>query len=155
MKKLILLLLLIGTVYSCSNPLNSVYNEPTFNNDIKLITDVNEVDSDRIIDQVKYSDEIKPGTTYREILEDYHSRRNLLIKILEFYEQESSKERFDFKDYIQINIDSEKGAKSYLLNKYYKYNSFITIKNIWNKKIKLGVVWYREGKTLTTTPLKI
>ena len=111
MKKLISLLLLIGTVLSCSNPLDSVYNEPTFNNDIKLIKDVNEEDSDRIIDQVKYADEIKPGTTYREILDEYHLRRNLLIKILEFYEQESSKERFDYKDYIQINIDSEKALE--------------------------------------------
>lgn len=150
MKKLILLALLFGTVSSCSNPLDLVYNELTFNNDIKLIKNVNEKDSDRIIDQVKYAEEIKPGMTYKEILEDYHQRKDLLIKILEFYEQERSKENFDFKDYIQIDINSKKGLKSYSWswNNDYEYNTYVSVKNICDKTIKLGIIYHRGGKLL-------
>jgi len=148
MKKLILLLLLIGTVYSCSNPLDSVYNEPTFNNDIKLIKDVNEEDSDRIIDQVKYADEIKPGTTYREILEDYLLRKDLLIKILEFYEQESSKEYFDYNDFVQIENNIKNKGKKYTWSSDNIYFLNSSIKNISDKKIDLGLISFFTNKLL-------
>lgn len=141
MKKLLILLLFIGTVLSCSNPLDSVYNEPTFNNDIKLIKDVNEEDSDRIIDQVKYADEIKPGTTYREILEDYHLRKDLYFRIVDFYEQEMLKENFDYNDYIKINIESNKRKNRYSWSDdYFDYSVSGSIKNVSNEKIKIGIV---------------
>ena len=138
MNKFIIGLIIISSTLSCKDPLDSIYNEPSYSKDVKLIKDKNKRNSDRIIDQVKYADEIKPGATYRDILKDFNDRKELLIKIIELYEQESLKEYFNYNDYIQIYNKSTPGQWINYTEHRGVFES--SIKNITDKTIQAGFV---------------
>ena len=131
---------------SCTDPLDLVYNEPTYNNDIKSIKEKSELKSDRIIDQVNYSGEIKPGTTYREILDDYIDRKKLITKILNFYHQENTKKEFIASEYLELDLNKKKGKRSYSwTDEYNDYTIEGSIKNISKQDISLGMLILNDG----------